>query len=154
TLQYPVFLEATDWASGEPSDRLAFVFSWSWTEAARHLIEGNTVASRIWKIAFIAVGTLFLCLELMALFAAALITREVTGTVHELHLATEAVRRGDFSYRARKRSHDQLGELADAYNDMSEHIETLLDERVKHERLRREIEIAADVQSKLFPRSV
>jgi sigma-B regulation protein RsbU (phosphoserine phosphatase) len=80
-------------------------------------------------------------------------TRAVTGTVHKLYRATESVKRGDFSHRIRTRSRDQLGELALAFNDMSANIEALLAERVGHERLKREVEIAHEVQEQLFPRS-
>jgi len=152
-VQYPALLTTVDWGTGETADRIGFIFPWSWSEAIAQIF-GGTSGGRIWKIALLIVGAVFLGLELAALLAAVLITREVTGTVHELQLATEAVKRGDFSHRARKRSHDQLGELADAFNDMSEHIETLLDHRVERERLQREVEIAAEVQAKLFPRSV
>ena len=78
----------------------------------------------------------------------------MTGTVHKLHLATQFIKRGDFSHRIRTRSHDQLGELAVAFNDMSANIEVLLEERVERERLEREVEIAAEVQAQLFPRSL
>src|ERR671938_335492 len=104
-----------------------------------------------WVIA-VFVG-IFLTLELFALFAAGWMTRAVTGTVHRLYRATEYIKRGDFSHRVRVRSRDQLGELADAYNDMAADIEALLHERVERERLEREIEIAAEVQAQLFPRS-
>jgi sigma-B regulation protein RsbU (phosphoserine phosphatase) len=81
-------------------------------------------------------------------------TRAVTGTVHRLYQATEYIKRGDFSHRVRVRSHDQLGELAVAFNEMSANIQSLLQQRVEHERLEREVEIAAEVQAQLFPRSV
>jgi len=78
-------------------------------------------------------------------------TRAVTGTVHRLHNATKFINRGDFSHRVTVRSHDQLGELASAFNEMSSNIELLLKERVERERLQREVEIAAEVQAQLFP---
>jgi sigma-B regulation protein RsbU (phosphoserine phosphatase) len=78
----------------------------------------------------------------------------VTGTVHRLYRATEFIKRGDFSHRVQVRSHDQLGELASAFNEMSANVESLLQERVKRERLEREVEIAAEVQAQLFPRRV
>jgi sigma-B regulation protein RsbU (phosphoserine phosphatase) len=44
--------------------------------------------------------------------------------------------------------------LASAFNDMSANIDSLLKQRVAFERLEREVEIAAEVQAQLFPRSV
>jgi sigma-B regulation protein RsbU (phosphoserine phosphatase) len=54
----------------------------------------------------------------------------------------------------RVRSRDQLGELAGSFNDMAANIESLLEERVVRERLEREVELAHEVQSRLFPSSV
>ncbi|MBD0373377.1 MAG: SpoIIE family protein phosphatase [Pyrinomonadaceae bacterium] len=97
---------------------------------------------------------IFLVLELLALLAAAWMTRAVTSSVHKLYRATEYIKRGDFSYRVKVRSHDQLGELAGSFNDMAANIESLLQERVERERLEREVELAHEVQSRLFPSRV
>ncbi|MBV9957209.1 MAG: SpoIIE family protein phosphatase, partial [Acidobacteria bacterium] len=97
------------------------------------------------------VGITFLVFEILALIAAIWMTRAVTGTVHKLYRAVAYIKRGDFSHRVHVRSHDQLGELAAAFNEMSADIEVLLQERVEHERLEREVEIAAEVQARLFP---
>jgi sigma-B regulation protein RsbU (phosphoserine phosphatase) len=153
TVPYMVLLPMVDWTTGGSVERIAFTFPWSWTEAGRQLF-GSGVAGAVWRNALLGLGALFLGLELVALAAAVWMTRAITGTVHELHRATAHIDRGDFSHRARVRSRDQLGELAEAYNEMAAHIETLLLERVENERLQRELEIAASVQARLFPRAV
>lgn len=149
---YPVFLAATDWRSGEAAPRWAFVVDWSWVEGGKQFWSDAVLGPFLWQMLYV-VAAIFLLLELAALFSAGWMTRAVTGTVHKLHLATESVKRGDFSYRIRTRSHDQLGELALAFNEMSANVEALLAERVGHERLKREVEIAHEVQAQLFPRS-
>ncbi|HJQ32203.1 MAG TPA: SpoIIE family protein phosphatase [Pyrinomonadaceae bacterium] len=149
---YPVFLEATDWHSGKESPRWSFVVGWSWAESGKQFWSDATLGPRVWEMIY-GTAVVFLLLELAALLSAAWMTRAVTGTVHKLYRATESVKRGDFSHRIRTRSRDQLGELALAFNDMSANIETLLSERVEHERLKREVEIAHEVQAQLFPRS-
>lgn len=141
---------ATNWADGKSNPHLLFLFDWSWAVASKQFI-GTGELGRVWQMALTIVGIAFLVFELLALLAAAWITRAVTGTVHRLYRAVEYVKRGDFSHRVHVRSHDQLGELAGAFNEMSANIETLLQERVKHERLEREVEIAAEVQARLFP---
>jgi phosphoserine phosphatase RsbU/P len=148
----PVFLPATNWLSGKQTAQWAFTVDWSWAEGAKQLW-GNAVLGDIWWQMLYVIAFAFLFLELLAVFSAVWMTRAVTGTVHKLYRATESVRRGDFSHRIRTRSRDQLGELALAFNDMSAEIEALLNERVERERLEREIEIAAEVQAQLFPRS-
>lgn len=150
---YVVMLPATNWASGEESEHLSFLFDWSWALASKQFW-GHGEPGELWRRALIYVAIAFLVLELLALIASAWMTRAVTGTVHKLYNAVGFIKRGDFSHRVRVRSHDQLGELASAFNDMSSNIEQLLEERVERERLEREVEIAAEVQAQLFPRSV
>jgi sigma-B regulation protein RsbU (phosphoserine phosphatase) len=150
---YVVVLPATNWASGDQSEHLSFLFDWSWALASKQFW-GHGEPGELWRRALIYVAIAFLVLELLALVASAWMTRAVTGTVHKLYRAVEFIKRGDFSHRVPVRSHDQLGELAAAFNDMSSNIEALLIERVERERLEREVEIAAEVQAQLFPRSV
>ncbi len=150
---YLVVLPVTEWKSGQASNHLSFLFDWSWGLAGRQFW-GGSEPGEMWRQALKYVAIIFLVLELLALTAAVWMTRAVTGTVHKLYRAVEYIKRGDFSHRVRVRSHDQLGELAAAFNDMSANIESLLEERVERERLEREVEIAAEVQAQLFPRRV
>ncbi|MET0647301.1 MAG: SpoIIE family protein phosphatase [Pyrinomonadaceae bacterium] len=149
---YPVFLASTDWRNGDTEPHWAFVVDWSWADSGKQFWSDVVLGPRLWQMLYI-IAVIFLLLELAALFSAGWMTRAVTGTVHKLYRATESVKRGDFSHRIRTRSRDQLGELALAFNDMSANIEALLAERVGHERLKREVEIAHEVQAQLFPRS-
>ncbi|MDT7605203.1 MAG: phosphoserine phosphatase RsbU/P, partial [Acidobacteriota bacterium] len=148
-----VILPASNWADGHETLRAAFMCEFSAWAVAQQLFEEGGVG-RILQGAFTLVAVCFLILELLALLSAAWMTRAVTGTVHRLSRATEYIKRGDFSHRVRVRSHDQLGELAEAFNEMSADIESLLEERVEREKLEREVEIAAEVQAQLFPREV
>jgi sigma-B regulation protein RsbU (phosphoserine phosphatase) len=148
-----VVLPATNWLDGDESLRVAFLCESSAWGVARLLFEESGVG-RVLQGALTSAAIIFLILELLALLSAAWMTRAVTGTVHRLTRATEYIKRGDFSHRVRVRSHDQLGELAEAFNEMSADIESLLEERIEREKLEREIEIAAEVQAQLFPREV
>lgn len=149
----PIFLSSTEWATGKTDDHLAFMFKWSWSDTTKQLLAGSDIA-QVLRYALIIIAGFFLILELLALISAGWMTRAITGTVHKLYRATEFIKRGDFSHRVRMHSHDQLGELAEAFNEMSANIESLLQERVERERLQREVEIAAEVQAQLFPRRV
>ncbi len=150
---YFVVLPSTNWLTGQTDTRLAFMFRFSPAEARRQLL-GTPGVGRVLQQILLIIAVTFLVLELLALLTAALMTHAVTGLVHKLHVATEYVRAGDFSHRIKTNSRDQLGELALAFNEMSSNIEGLLSERVERERLERELEIAAEVQAQLFPRSV
>jgi sigma-B regulation protein RsbU (phosphoserine phosphatase) len=147
---YVVVGKATNWATGKAETQLLFLFDWSWAMVRKQFLEGSELGL-VWQQALKAVAITFLVLELLALIAAAWMTRAVTGTVHKLYSAVGYIKRGDFSHRVDVRSNDQLSELAGAFNEMSSDIESLLQERVIHERLEREVEIAAEVQARLFP---
>lgn len=150
---YPVILPLTNWQTGKTKEDLGFVFEWSWSLAGTQFLGGGA-PGLTWRKALTIIAITFLVFEVLALIAAAWMTRAVTGTVHKLYRATEFIKRGDFSHRVRVPSHDQLGELAGSFNDMAANIESLLHERVERERLEREVEIAAEVQAQLFPRRV
>src|ERR1051325_2223678 len=150
---YPIVLPLTNWQTGKTNESLSFIYDWSWSLASSQFL-GSGSPGVAWRRGLTIVGISFLVFELLALFAAAWMTRAVTGTVHKLYQATQFIKRGDFSHRVRVPSHDQLGELAGSFNDMAANIESLLHERVERDRLEREVEIAAEVQAQLFPRRV
>jgi len=58
---------------------------------------------------------------------------------------------GKFGHTIDLRSRDELGELAQTFNQMSTQIERLYRERAEAERMQRELEIAHNVQRALFP---
>jgi sigma-B regulation protein RsbU (phosphoserine phosphatase) len=151
--RYVVVLPAINWLDGESDSHISFILNFTLAEAFQQIL-GNNELGQVLMRAMLWLAGIFLLLELLALISAAWMTRAVTGTVHKLYRATEYIKRGDFSHRVHVRSHDQLGELAAAFNDMSANIDSLLKQRVAFERLEREVEIAAEVQAQLFPRSV
>jgi sigma-B regulation protein RsbU (phosphoserine phosphatase) len=93
----------------------------------------------------------FLLAETASIFIGIVLTRSITNAVYNLDRGTQFIKRGDFSQRIIVRSHDQLGALADSFNQMTEYVQHLVKESVKKERLEREIEIAREVQERLFP---
>ena len=77
--------------------------------------------------------------------------RVITKSVNELTRGTEKIRRGDFSYRIRISSREQMNFLADSFNDMASGIGRLLKEEKEKERLQEELRIARGIQLKLLP---
>ncbi len=104
-----------------------------------------------WLISFFAV--LFLVVELVAVVIGVRITRTITRAVHGLYVGTQRVREGVFSHRIEVRGDDQLAELSDSFNRMTENLERLVEVAKEKERLQAEIEIAREVQNQLFPKS-
>src|SRR5580700_1524759 len=99
----------------------------------------------------VLVGILFFHIETAALVTGVVLTMRITGAVAGLYHATQYVRSGDFSHRVPIQDRDQLGELAESFNDMTNSISGLIEEQNKRQRLENEISIAREVQNQLFP---
>lgn len=105
------------------------------------------VLSALFKIILVATFIFLVLIFLIAWFVA----RGITRYIGELDLASKRIGEGDFTVRLKVRKLDQLGKLAESFNKMAKSIEDLLEESAAQERLRRELEIASEVQRQLFP---
>jgi sigma-B regulation protein RsbU (phosphoserine phosphatase) len=96
----------------------------------------------------------FVIVEVISLLIGITMTRTITSAVHRLYEGTHRVTAGDFSHRIEVQGRDQLAELGQSFNQMTENIERLLVVAKEKERLQSEIEIAREVQNQLYPRVV
>jgi len=119
----------------------------------RRLLESQGEYSQVYVFVFKVVAVIFLLIEGVALLIGVRLTRSITYTVHKLYGATERVKKGDFSYRIRVPSNDQLSALGEAFDSMTASVERLLRESEEKLRLESELEIAREVQAQLFPRA-
>jgi phosphoserine phosphatase RsbU/P len=101
----------------------------------------------------LAVGVLFLVVEIVSLIIGVSLARTITRAVHSLYEGTQRVMRSDFSHRIQVEGRDQLAELGKSFNSMTENLERLLVVAKEKERLQAEIEIAREVQEQLYPKT-
>jgi phosphoserine phosphatase RsbU/P len=104
--------------------------------------------------AMIAVAISFLVVEVIALIIGVSLSRRMTRSVNEIYEGTRRVIYGDFRHRIPVRSRDQLGELSSSFNQMTGNLERLLSVEKEKERLQAELEIAREVQTQLYPKSL
>ncbi len=116
------------------------------------LVSGNMRLSDALLLVLIVIGVMFLIIEAVALVMGLALARSITSSVHELFMGTERVRQGDFTHRINIQSRDQLGELADSFNQMTGSIENLLQTAAEKKRLEEELRIARQIQMSLLPR--
>ena len=109
--------------------------------------------SEIWVFIFKAVAIVLLIIEGVALIIGIRLTRSITGTVDKLYDATERVKAGDLSYRIQIPSNDLLSALGAAFDSMTASVQHLLLESQEKSRLQSELDIAREVQRRLFPQS-
>jgi sigma-B regulation protein RsbU (phosphoserine phosphatase) len=149
-------LDPVSW-QGETQQKVAvpaFVYVSSRIMALDHLLLKTLGEfSQVYVFLFKTVAVVFLIIEGVALIIGVRLTRSITHAVHKLYGATERVKKGDFSYRIRVPSNDQLSALGEAFDSMTASVQRLLRESEEKLRLESELEIAREVQAQLFPRS-
>jgi phosphoserine phosphatase RsbU/P len=97
---------------------------------------------------------LFLVMEVIAAGVGLALATRVTGAVNALYEGTRRIIYGDFRHRIPVRSRDQVGELTQSFNQMTDNLERLLVVEKEKERLETELEIAREVQNQLYPKQM
>src|SRR5262245_13743995 len=155
-LQSASTINYTDWNTGAKSELLAqfgmgpsAVFRYVSGPASQRV--GNLTIGELLLVLLGVIGVMFLIIQVVAFLMGLTLARSITGSVHELFVGTERLRRGDFSHKIAIRSRDQLGELAGSFNSMSASIQDLLEQKAEKERLEEELRIARSIQMSLLP---
>jgi serine phosphatase RsbU (regulator of sigma subunit) len=107
-----------------------------------------TTATRLMLILF---AVLFLGVELVSLVVGSRVARYITRGAASLRAAAVSIGKGEFSARVTVPSEDELGELADSFNRMAEGLEEGQRAVIEREQMRRELELARRIQSRLLP---
>jgi sigma-B regulation protein RsbU (phosphoserine phosphatase) len=150
------FFDYVDWETGRTGTvsmgiRVAIWEIYDRLLAAQSRL-GRFSLGELFLIVLGVIAMLFLIIEIAALTMGAALARSITGAIHQLFDGTQRVRAGDFSHRIDVRSHDQLGELADSFNQMTASITVLLRQAEEKRRLEEELRIAREIQMSLLPR--
>ncbi len=111
-------------------------------------------AQQVFQWGLIGVAIIFLVVEIVSMIIGVSMTRTITAAVHRLYEGTQKVMEGNFSHRIEVKGKDQLADLSQSFNRMTENLERLLVVAKEKERLQSEVEIAREVQSQLYPRVV
>ena len=154
-IRWPALIPVLSWESGESRLEAVFALRSRYSAVGRLLFAGQSmeVARRVQIAGYVLAG-LFCGAVVISLIVAVSLTRTMTGAVHELYLGTQRVNQSDFSHRVAIRGDDQLTELGHSFNAMTESIERLIEESRERQRLQAELEIAREVQARLFPREL
>jgi serine phosphatase RsbU (regulator of sigma subunit) len=144
-----------DWASGRPTEqRLFTALSTPFRNIVLYYFGGAT-NSQFMRVIFgiiLALATMLMLMYLVAAAFAAMLIFSISRAVNRIEKGTQAVERGDFSYRIRMPRHNQLGAMAHSFDRMTESIGSLLSTVAEKERLQSEIQIAAEIQRNLLPK--
>ncbi len=144
-----------DWGTGEHSDShqlFTLIINPVSSLFQFYFGPGSAQYIRILVNIIAGIGLTLLFLYMMAALFAAVLIYSITRAVNRIEKGTKAVERGDFSYRIDMKPHNQLGEMAQSFDRMTESIATLLANVAEKERLQSEIAIAASIQRNLLPK--
>jgi sigma-B regulation protein RsbU (phosphoserine phosphatase) len=151
------FFDYRDWATG--TDRRATIPMtyrlrdlYSQLSGAQSAQFQAMTLGEAFLLMLVVIAVLFLIIEAVALVMGLALARSITSSIHELFMSTERVRQGDFTHRIDIRTKDQLGELAESFNQMTASIENLLQTAAEKKRLDEELRIARQIQMSLLPR--
>ncbi|MBO0800998.1 MAG: SpoIIE family protein phosphatase, partial [Blastocatellia bacterium] len=155
----PIYKSVSDWASGAANESEVLLLDVSFLHPSKlwQRLQQFKAESAIGKIVFysiVSLASLSCFIALLAIGSAVYLTSSITGAVHQLYAGTKRVEAGDFDHEIRKTGKDQLGELAVSFNQMTRSIRELLRVSAEKQRLDQEMRIAAQVQTRLFPRSL
>lgn len=156
SLSWVAFVESIDWATGRPRPvslgfRVNLLEMYERISGTSGPVGPFRSPGQLVLALLGVVGVLFLLIEAAALAVGFALARSITGSVHELFAGTQRVRRGEFSRPIRVTSHDQLGELAVSFNEMTRSLESLLQQAAEKKRLEEELRIARQIQESLLP---
>src|SRR5581483_11532678 len=141
----------TDWDSPHTQRRLFLVVTTRFSAVLNTVFQKPEWNEFVF-VGLVIVSILLLLVELASLVAGVQLSRTITGAVHELYEGTQHVKEGDFLYRIPVQGNDQLAELTQSFNSMTENLGRLIVVAKEKERLESELEIAREVQNQLFPR--
>ena len=152
-MKWVAILQGTEWEAGQPVQTTANIevnIADIYDRLSSAPVGPYNIGTLLLGI-LLLVAVLFLLIEAAALVMGLALARSITGSVHELFAGTERVREGDFSHRIEVKTRDQLGDLADSFNQMTASIEDLLRQAEEKKRLEEELRIARSIQMSLLP---
>lgn len=148
-------LDVQDWDTAGPC-KVGLHIEPNLPEVYQHItgaqaVGGSVPFGNLMLVILLVIGALFLIIQGVAFVMGVSLARSITGAIHELFEGTQRVQREEFSHRVHVPTRDQFGALATSFNQMTERIEELLEQKVEKERLEQELQIARDIQTSLLP---
>jgi sigma-B regulation protein RsbU (phosphoserine phosphatase) len=149
-ISFYTLFDAVDWQTGKSqTGAIGVVTRPSTLYTALFATLGDK--TKILWYGLLGIAVFFGLIEFVALLIGMRLSRSVTGSVAELYTATKYLKRGDLTHRIRIRSHDQMAELEQSFNSMTESLSELVAEQKQKQRLESELAVAHEVQDLLFP---
>jgi len=156
TIQALNTIEATDWFTHEASpatQKQIWVHLQLPVTTIIQILATQSPTNRLFFQILLFVLYSFLAIQVMSIIVGMFIIRSTPRSIHELSKGTEELKKGNLNYKIPVGNRDELGELSRSFNTMTFSIQELLKEVADKQRIKRELEIAREVQQKFFPKT-
>lgn len=156
---FPIYKPITDWSTGVQQERDALLLDPSFMTPGHiwgriQQFRSNSIFGNVVYLVISSLAIVLLLIALSAIVSAIFLTRSITRAVHHLYQGTKRIEIGELDHEIPITGQDQLGELTGSFNRMTRSIRELLRVSAQKQRLDQEMKIAAQVQTRLFPRSL
>jgi serine phosphatase RsbU (regulator of sigma subunit) len=138
-------------AGGFTADNVILYLSASLRDLTHDFTHKEYRLNQVLVFGLVVLAVFFLVMEAVALYFGIRIATGITGAVAELRKGTVRLAAGDLDTHIEVPNEDELGELAEAFNDMTGAVKRGREEAVARERLERELETARTIQQRLLP---
>ncbi len=122
-----------------------------WQDMRAEFFEGEDNLNIAVVVALGVVASLFLILEIFALFFGVRISEGIVSAVHVLHTGTRALADGDLNTHIDLPNEDEFGDLAFSFNEMTLAVKKGREDALAREALTRELANAREIQERLLP---
>ena len=150
---FRVVVDVVDLGSGEPvedASLLALLRTSPKNVWRDFTLSRYELGAHIWGI-LAGLGLFFLIGYGLALAIATTMILSINRSVKRLSAGAIEVDRGNLDYRVPVKRHDQLGDLARSFNQMTGSVQSMLSDVAEKERLAQELELAREIQESLLP---
>ncbi len=122
---------------------------WFYLSIDKDLVINKTLATVTRHVAIIASG--FLALGILA---SLLMAAQMVKPIHLVSDGAKRIGRGDLDYKIKVKSKDEIGQLAQTFNEMTTKLKTAQQDLLEKERMKHELQIAQRIQQSLLPKDV
>jgi sigma-B regulation protein RsbU (phosphoserine phosphatase) len=140
-----------DLTTGEPAESVMTIIRTSPANVWQSFILWRyQLGSELWG-ALAGLGAFFLVVYGLAVLIAATMITSIARSTSRLTRGANEVQRGNLDHSIPVKRHDQLGDLASSFNQMTASVQDMIRQVADRERLARELELAREIQESLLP---
>ncbi|MBP7792985.1 MAG: SpoIIE family protein phosphatase [Candidatus Goldbacteria bacterium] len=119
-----------------------------------HLGISYSIIEDVIKSAYLKVGIISAIAILFGIIGAFILGMTITKPIGELANGARIAGTGNLDHKIKVKANNELGELANIFNVMTDNLKKAQEIMIKQQRLERELEVAREIQLSLIPKDI